>query len=320
MLKAIYFFFGVLFFMILPASHSIDYRVAFPTTRYDTVWVFDHYKANPEYIVGIWPNSLRTLSADKISELKSRFGFEYIALEIPTDLNRFNLIKSSGFPPDRIMVTFQPANLEQKTREFGKIYAYYLDEPNERGFSIDGLREIINKNAEGSEFIISGYRRTSNLIGMVSESDGVMFSSYVHWWQCFPNVWCAWPYDDDQRDDWTDMKERYGEKSFMNWIGAHRDTLEYNDLLKHAADLSLKGIWFYQQLDEKNSDKNILDFCFAAWKNSFMKRYERKYIYEYTCISSDCSSFNKNDSGTWVLTNIRTTEEIRIVSPKGKFP
>jgi hypothetical protein len=129
-----------------------------------------------------------------------------------------------------------------------------------------------------------------------------MYSSYKHWWQCLPGVWCSWPTDYDQRPDWTDMQKRYGEKSLSNWVGAHRDTTDYEELLQHASELGLNGIWLYQYQDPVNSEKNLLKLADAAWSAGYMHKFERKYIREYQKINRE-----------WRFIKDHPTDELREV-------
>jgi hypothetical protein len=275
----------------------------------DTVWRLEKYEAVDDAVLGIWPHELRIADAVEVKKLRNLFGFSYIFFNVNHDSAKFKMFNVAGFTPDRIMVQLTSQNFRERISSFKDVYAYYIDEPFENNHSIEGMKDFINKNSPGSLFIISGYRRTAGLTKLVSESDGVMFSSYKHWWQCFPGIWCTWPVDMDQRPDWSDMKERYGNKSFVNWVGSHRDTLEYFDLLEHAAGLSLQGIWLYQYQDPHNSEKNMYKLSDAAWTAGYLHKYERKYVYEYTCNSSkytDCE---------WTLSKINITNNTRKASP-----
>jgi hypothetical protein len=282
-------------------------------TRTIEHWITDGFEAEENTIVGIWSKDLRLKSAEELIKLKNQYGFNYIYVNIHIDSATVNLLLNSGYSRDRMMVQIIPENYQEKIKEFGTVFAYYIDEPNERGFSISGVKEFIDMHAPGSLYIISGYRRTSGLNSFVKESDGVMFSSYKHWWNCFPGVWCPWPENTDQREDWTDMLERYGEKSFMNWVGAHRDVEDYPELLLHAADLKLPGVWLYQYQDELNSDENLLKFSEAAWAAGYLKKYMRKFIYEYRCTHPGGSECSDNSTAGYALYMVHPTDEIRIV-------
>ncbi len=278
-----------------------------------TSWALDHYEAQSGVIVGIWPHNARMQNSTEISKLKNKYGFNYILLASAYDLTKFNLILNSGFARNNIMAQILPNNFQQKTYQYGSIYAYYVDEPSENGYSMAGIRDAINNNAPGSKLIISGYKRTYGLDGYVSTSDGVLFSSYKHWWECLPGVWCSWPVDPDQRPDWTDMKNRYGNKSFMNWVGAHQDLSEYPVLLGHSANLGLPGVWLYQLEEVDNSEDNILSFCYNAWASGYLRRFERKYIYEYRCSYPNPCDCDRSLPDGWYLYKIWPMSDIREV-------
>jgi hypothetical protein len=271
----------------------------------DTVWQFENYQTREGFVIGIWPHEARLTDAAEISKLNNLFGFSHIYFNVDHGDAKFKMMNESGFERDKIMVSLSPEVFRERINEFKDVYAYYIDEPNERNKQTEGVKEFIDSVSPGSLYIISGYRRTSPFTKLVAGSDGVMFSSYKHWWHCFPGVWCPFPVNYDQRSDWTDMKERYGNKSFSNWVGAHRDTTDYEELLEHASILNLKGVWLYQYEDPVNSEKNLFKFSNAAWAAGFMQKFERKYIYEYRC------SAEKRSECDWVLHEIHRTDEIR---------
>ena len=285
-------------------------------------WGIDHYRAKHGKIVGIWARNSRLQNTRTISRLRTKFGFNYIFFA--GDHATFNLIRNSGYSNKNIMIGVSPNDYSARIQQFGAAYAYYNDEPYERGYSIDvmtGMRNAINNYAPGSKLIISGYRRTSGLGDYVSRSDGILFSSYTHWYQIFLGVWVSWPVDRDQRPDWRDMKDRYGDKSFMNWIGAHKDLSEYSDLLSTSRSLSLPGVWLYQLDESEDSDDNILSFCNAAFHNGYMSIIAKKYIYEYHAKKINhnaLDSTNPNDEG-WYLYKIRIMKDIKEVLPEDSF-
>jgi hypothetical protein len=273
--------------------------------RTDTIWRLQNYAAKEGFIIGIWPHELRIENAAEAERLHKYFGFSHIFFNVNHGKEKYGMLNKVGFPPERIMVQLVSGNFRERVKEFRNVYAFYIDEPYENDLSIEGVREFIEEYSPNSLFITSGYRRNSGLNRVVNEADGVMFSSYKHWWQCLPGIWCTWPVDMDQRPDWTDMKERYGDKSFTNWTGSHRDTLEFYDLLEHASDLNLKGVWLYNYQDPHNSEKNLLKFSDAAWSAGYMHKYERKFLYKYRCYNKSPEDCN------WELYDIQSTDEMR---------
>jgi len=280
-----------------------------------TVWLFDHYEPQSNKIVGIWPNGQRMSSSENILTLKNKFGFNYLLFANSYNTEKFNLVLESGFDRNHIMVQIVPDNYIQKISTYGICYSYFVDEPVERNYELDmgDLRNTINNYAPDSKIGISGYRRTYALDAYVSNADIVMFSSYQHWWECLPGVWCSWPVDTEQRPDWSDMKERYLGKSSMNWVGAHKDLTEYPGLLGHSHNLQLPGIWLYQLGDIWNDESNILSFCYSAWAEGYLRRFDRKYVYEYRCTLPNPCDCDPDLSEGWHLENIWQFNEVREV-------
>lgn len=249
----------------------------------------------------------------EISKLKNKYGFNYILFASNYDLNKFNVVLNSGYSKDKIMVQILPENYQNKMAQFGSVYAYYLDESYERNLSMAGMREAINSNAPGSKLIISGYRRTEGQVYYASFSDGILFSAYNHWWSCGLGAWCSWPVDPDQRPDWTDMKNIYGNKSFMNWVGTHKDLSEYPQLLGHSSNLGLPGIWLYQLQEVDNSEDNILNFCYNAWANGYLHKFEHLYRYYWHCNEPGDPCYCQSHPEAWELVRIDDMHQEREV-------
>ncbi|MFH1197315.1 MAG: hypothetical protein V1720_16570 [bacterium] len=300
-------------------SCGMNHKLPEPRIFKLTVWKVDHYSPIDGKIVGIWAQTSRLQNAVTISKLKNKFGFNYLFMG--GDQAQFDLILNSGYSNDKIMVGISPGDYDSRIQQFGTVHAYYIDEPYERGYSIDvmnGIRNAINNYAPGSKLIISGYRRTASLREYVNSSDGILFSSYKHWYEILPGVWVSWPVDPDQRPDWRDMRNRYGEKSFLNWIGAHLDFSEYPDLLACARSLSLPGVWLYQLQEGEDSDDNILGFCHAAFNNGYLKAFVRKYIYEYhfEYLDPDDSGASNQCNKGWYLYQTRDMNDVKEVFPQ----
>jgi hypothetical protein len=281
-------------------------------TKDVTVWLVDHYTAKDGKIVGIWPHNNRMQSSTEIEKLKNKFGFNYILLANSYDVTKLNLLIAAGFPRTNIMAQIVPANYISKINSFGNIYGYYLDEPDYWDY---GLGTVINISQEvhthsTSKFIIGDFKRTLIFTYMVIYADYAMFTAYDHWWECL-GYWCSWPTDPDQRPDWTDMKDRYSTKSIMNWVGAHKDLSEYPLLLGHSQNLNLPGIWLYQLNEVNNSDDNIYSFCERAWISGYLRKFERKYVYEYHCLYPDPCDCDPNSNYGWYLFKVWEFSDIR---------
>ncbi len=206
------------------------------------------------------------------------------------------------------MASMQIKNYKEKVDNYGNIFAYYIDEPVKHDHpSYENLSKYIHENTD-AYFITGDYKRSFYLEDYARYADYVMFTSYKNWVYIL-GFYIPWGLD--QRPSWSDMKKEYPEKFMMTWIGAHRDTLEYEQLLGHAQNLGLKGIWYFQSWDstDEYSDYNIANFSEAAWQTGWMIKTERKFIYEYICLKPNGCDENL-DTG-WVLNKKIDTGEVR---------
>lgn len=239
---------------------------------YEFGWI-KYYAAKENRIVGIWPHWNRWNNVEKLKELRTKWGFNNV-LAYPI-ASVYNNVLAAGYEPSQIMLFFKPEAGYDYTEllQFPQSYAYYVDEPSDRGYSLSWLsdaKQFISNNFPGSQLFISGYKRNSAMANHVSIADHVLFSSYKHWWLLF-GLWVSCcPENPDQRSDWTDMKNLFGSKFSTTWIGAHRDLSEYNVLLGHAQNLGLNSVWLYQHepLGGEVDDNNLEAFSSnAALKN-----------------------------------------------------
>jgi hypothetical protein len=254
-MKKVILIFLVLEFIFIPGitfSQNITYEFG---------WI-KYYEAQDNKIVGIWPHWNRWNNVGKLKELRTRWGFNYVFSYPLTSPPVYSNVLAAGYNPSQIMVFFKPeAGYDYPDLlQFPQSYGYYVDEPSERGYSLSWLsdaKNFITNNFPGSQLLISGYKRTSGLTNHVSVSDHVLFSSYKHWWQLL-GIWVACcPENPDQRGDWSDMKNLYGNKFSTTWIGAHMDMSDYGDLIGHAQNLGLNS--------------NLEAFCSNAASRNFLK-------------------------------------------------
>ncbi|MBS3945752.1 MAG: hypothetical protein KGZ42_09665 [Melioribacter sp.] len=123
-------------------------------------------------------------------------------------------------------------------------------------------------------------------------------------------------FNPDQRSLWTDFHEELVNFS-MTWIGAHKDLSEYDDLIGHATNLGLYGIWLYQYEDNTDvySNNNIETFSLFAWKWGWLRKVERKWVYVYECIDQNPCNCDPYTLGPeWILIDKYPTYETRIVT------
>jgi hypothetical protein len=255
-------------------------KVSLPQNiTYEFGWI-KYYEARNNKIVGIWPHWNRWNNVEKLKELRTRWGFNYVLSYPLTSPPVYSNVLAAGYLPSQIMVYFKPeaGYNYPDLLQFPQSYGYYVDEPSERGFSLAWLTDAKNyivTNFPGSQLFISGFKRTSNLNNMVSISDHVMFSSYKHWWLLLGFWVSCCPENPDQRSDWSDMKNRYGVKFSTTWIGAHMDMSDYDDLIGHAQNLGLNSIWLYQHqpFDNEVGDSNLEAFCSNAASKNFLNAF-----------------------------------------------
>ena len=67
------------------------------------------------------------------------------------------------------------------------------------------------------------------------------------------------------------MRNLFGNKFSLTWTSAYNDLSEYNQLLGHASNLGLEGIWlYYYSLGQEADENNINSFCAAAVSGGFL--------------------------------------------------
>jgi hypothetical protein len=279
---------------------------------------FHHFAPVDSKYLGIWPNNNRFNDINRLKELKEKFGISYFFQANSNDESKFSLALQAGFVPSKIMAQILPDSYVSKINMYGDIFAYYMDEPADNNLSIAGIRATLNNSGLSLvDFIISGYKRGEALQLYVEQTDQVLFSSYQHWREILPGIFVSWPVNQDQRSDWTDMKNLFGNKFSMTWVGAHKDGNEYNDLLGHAKNLNLRVVWYYQfqDLTDNYSNDNLYNFCQAAWEAGYLKRFSEKIRLEYRCISHTtyypCQCSISNPDCYWQINRKIPTGQIK---------
>jgi hypothetical protein len=243
-------------------------------TSYVYSW-YKYYEPVEGKIIGIWPHLNRWNDIQKLKDLKYRWGFNYITFWTGLGHDKFNMANQIGYSPaTNIMYLLEP-DYYLDAAQFENCWAYYLDEPSERKIPFNKaltMKTWLKNNFPKSLFVTSGYKRNSDLINYTNAlADKILFSAYIHWWK-FLGIWISWPVNTDQRGDWTDMKNLFGNKFSMTWISANSDLSEYNQLLGHAKNLGLQGIWLYQYSEGPEADdNNINTFCNAAAYSGFLQ-------------------------------------------------
>jgi len=241
----------------------------------------NYYEPIENKIVGIWPHNSRFLDVERLKELRYRWGFNHALLARSLGLSYYQKLTEAGYDSTNIMKQIKQDTYRENVEDLPPLWAYFIDEPAEEGENLtvwNSYTDWIKSNNPTTKIVISGYKRDEFLEGYVTAiSDYVMFSSYKHWVK-FLGFWMpAFPEDQDQRDDWEDMKNLFGNKFSLTWVGAHRDydnPFEYNDLLAKAKQLQLSGVYLYQlePMESEVSDANLESFANAASINGFSNK------------------------------------------------
>jgi hypothetical protein len=246
-------------------------------TTYEEKWI-KYYSAVENKTVGVWPHNSRYTDVTRLKELKYKWGFNHILIARTFGIEYYNMIIEAGFDSSKIMRQIRQDTYLENVEDLPEMWAYYIDEPADLGENITiwtGIKNWIKNKYPNTSIVLSGYKRTDQLKDYVNTiADNVMFSSYKHWWE-FLGLWISVPENKDQRSDWTDMKNRFGNKFSFSWVGAHKDLSEYDDLLGKAKNLQLNGVFLYQLEPHENEvdDNNLEQFSDAATKHGFLSAF-----------------------------------------------
>ncbi len=293
-------------------------------TKDVTVWLFDHYEPKTGKIFGIWPHQSWKNDLNKLTELRTKWGFNYIVLPYSDGISTRSNYINSGFTMNKIMVTiydFEHANQQWVIDTFTGAYAFYADEPNTtnewRNYQLSflGMPEYIDIHSPNSLFITGSYKPNDGFDGYVSVTDKVLFTGYCRYYEPLPGIWTS--YDcitDGQRWNWTDFKNRYPSKSKSNWIGTHEDQSEYEQLLGHALNLGLNEIWLYS--NGNSSWDEIAGYASHAFNAGWLRGFERKFVYEYHCYYDDPCDCDPTLSDGWYVYKIWRFNDIREIFPQ----
>jgi len=261
-------------FHILTLIYFCFNVLLFGQTTYEEKWT-KFYESSDNIILGIWPHNNRYTDLSKLKELKYRWGFNNVLLARSRGIKSYNMIIEAGFDSSRIMRHIRQDTYLENVEGVPEMWAYYIDEPAELGENLtvwNNITDSIKIKYPNAKIVIGGYKRDDFLKDYVHTiADKVMFSSYSHWWE-FLGLWISWPENPDQRSDWADMKNLFGNKFSFSWIGAHKDLSEYDDLLGKAKNLQLNGAFLYQLEPAENevNDSNLEKFSDAATKHGYL--------------------------------------------------
>lgn len=295
-------------------------------TMEKTEYVFHHYVANGEF--GIMPTEYRQLAGtsgnpariQKLNELKSKWGFNYIAA-VAGVYDNIQAIVNAGYPistnymacgfatggaGDRATVQNLNNGLPSSTYFWG----YYWDEP----YSHTDFPHVPQSDFKSFRDFVKGLRPNS-FFGF-GETNYYTANFYTHnpyrWYlEYFINYYPAqvdfvmctryagYYNENDQRDLWTELSSLYGTTFKRTWISANLDGGEFNDLLGHARN---KGAapWLYQMEDATDlSDQMIASYCNSAWLQDYLERYDEEYDVWYVCVLNHTHDPNAPEECVW---------------------
>jgi len=243
-------------------------------TIYEEKWT-KYYEPIENKIMGIWPHNNRFTDVSKLKELKYRWGFNHILLARSLGLEYYNKIIEAGFDSTKIMKQIKQDTYLENIESLPQMSAYFIDEPSELGenFTVwNIITDWIKDKHPDSKIVLGGYKRNNTFKDYVNTmADNVMFTSYKHWWE-FLGIWTSWPENLDQRSDWTDMQNIFGNKFSFSWVGAHKDLSEYDDLLGKAKNIQLSGVYLYQlePFENEVDNNNLEKFSNAASNHGYL--------------------------------------------------
>jgi len=288
-------------------------------------WALDHYQPITGKLIGVYPDN--RYSQARLTELYLKWGFRGVIVD--PDYS-YNMAVSVGFHTSDMMVPVHWDNYNTVVPNY-PAGGYYYDEPTEHGCfgrpartqnQLEDMGNFIR--SYNRKFFIGGYKRCTHFINAGSAADFVMYSSYKNWNEWLPECWL--PGSSDQRDSWSDMRNWFGQKFVSTWISGRVssstcgnesdiDSGEYNQLIGHANNLGLRGIWFF--IGCGTSENEIANFMWYAWLNGWVRRFEYKYYIIWRCLYQGPGDCDPSDPMVWFIWGYEYTGECREYFPSG---
>lgn len=302
------------------------------------VWALLRYEAKTGIEFGILPHTNRQYAGSsgdpyriqKLNELKSKWGFNYILASIGVYENIMAIV-NAGYPIATNYIAGiscnqagrdAAANVWNGLSPSTYFWAYYTDEP----YSNQQITQYDFKQFRN--YIVQ--LRPNSLFGF-GETTKYSANRYTHnpyFWNGFwvinynPTsvnfVMCTryvgYYNEKDQTELWNELKSSYQDKFNRTWISANSDGSEFNYLLGYCKDNNISP-WFYQLEDfEDNSDVMLSQYCYYAFSKNFLKRVDKKFIYIYYYVGSGDPCYDYQIT-SWELGDIIETSETRILNP-----
>jgi hypothetical protein len=251
--------------------------------------------------------------------MRTKYGFRGMELA-PAD---YQTALSAGYSTAEMMIILLDPNNWQYVVDNYQAGYYYIDEPVNHdcvgGWTgpwathLDLLHQI-RDHVVGSQLVISSHMACSHMFEAVNDADLVMYSSYMRWYwivstECWINVTCS-----DQRDNWTAYRSYWPTKFTQTWVGGHQCPSgdmdpEIPNLIGHAANLGLSGIWLY--CTSGTTTSRVESFCYFSWVNHFLRRFEQEYYIWYQCTNpGGCPEDPPGNGWQYLYIEYGTTREV----------
>lgn len=302
------------------------------------VWALIKYYTRSGKEFGIWPHANRMFAGSsgdpnrilRLNELKSKWGFNYIAAVIGDGQN-ISAIINAGYPRTTnfmAMITCNQSGRDAVANCCNGLsindyfWAYYTDEPySEQGITQYSFKDFRNYVVQLRPSSIFGFGETTRYTAnRYTHNPYYWFGMYlINYNPTSVNFVMCSRYDGyydeiDQRPIWNDLKSLYPNIFKRTWISANKDGSEFNSLLSYCRDYNISP-WLYQWQDyEDHSDLMLSQYCYNAYLTNFLSREEKRFIYIWSYVGFDdpCTDYQIT---SWELADIIETNDIRLLNP-----
>ncbi len=264
----------ILILFILPLEFS------YSQNNLENVKEDKYYEPVDNKIIGIWPHNSRFKDIDKLNELREKWGFHYLLIADVYGTQIKKIAQEAGYDSIHIMKQLIPPNSLNKDNwykeniiEFGRVWAYYIDEPKSRNYSFLKIADLLIYLSNNGY-----YPKGRIVVGELTEDKAKLFSR-ISDQLTYSGYGRIEDEGNDQIQTWTEWKNSFKDQFSMIWINALIDSNEYGNLFAAAKRLGFEGVWLYalEPLDGNEvSDKNYQKFCETAVEYGFLKKKKKK--------------------------------------------
>lgn len=281
----------------------MDYSVITPMaapcgTKQTYGWGLDHYEPQSGKTLGIWPN--HNTGPTQWTEYRTKWGFKQMLTTNTTYGEMGGYSKSNCLVTIPNFSTYQSAILNSDSCN------YYVDEPFEQErFSMAQLLTVA--------YFLNTYRPYSQLyISSYSPPEWVYYYVLDH---TNNTLMMSDKYEGDQRSMWSTFRNHYGTLNPANWIHTNTDLYEFSQLIGHANNLGINSLWFFIA-DDGGHPANVPSFCYSAWQNGWLRKFEQYFRIEWRCTLQDpCDCDPSDPDAGWYIYQIWPTGAYREVFP-----